>query len=64
MPAAEAEEALENAEVFAKASANAAKRGRENLINAALQENVDWFETITREIVEFAKAVADFKRRN
>ncbi|HLB33502.1 MAG TPA: hypothetical protein VJK54_04635, partial [Chthoniobacterales bacterium] len=57
----EADEAVETAEIFAKIAADAAKLGRDKNINAALQENCNWSETITREIVEFARAVATFK---
>ncbi|HLB33645.1 MAG TPA: hypothetical protein VJK54_05360 [Chthoniobacterales bacterium] len=62
MSYSEAEEALETAEIFAKVSSDAAQLGRKNKIDAALQENVDWSATITREIVEFSRALAVFKR--
>ncbi|HLB34391.1 MAG TPA: hypothetical protein VJK54_09195, partial [Chthoniobacterales bacterium] len=61
MTADEAEEAVETAEIFAKIAADGAAKGREYKFNAADQENLDWSETITREIVEFARAVATFK---
>ena len=61
MTAEEAEEAVETAEIFAKIAADAAKFGRDENIDSALPGNCDWSETITREIVEFARAVAAFK---
>ena len=62
MTADEAEENLETAEIFAKASADIATEGRGwRRLNPALQETADWSELITREIVEFARAVAIFK---
>ena len=61
MTADEAAEAIETAEIFAKVAADAAKLGRENKIDADIQENLNWSETITCEIVEFARAVAAFK---
>ncbi|HLB33300.1 MAG TPA: hypothetical protein VJK54_03590 [Chthoniobacterales bacterium] len=62
MTSAEAEEALETAEIFAKVATDAAKLGRDKKIDAVTQENVDWSVIVTREIVDFARAVADFKR--
>ncbi|HLB33304.1 MAG TPA: hypothetical protein VJK54_03610, partial [Chthoniobacterales bacterium] len=63
MSSSEAEEALETAEIFAKISSDGAELGRKKRMNAATQENIDWSATITREIVEFARAVANFKKQ-
>ena len=62
MSSSEAEEALETAEIFAKISSDGAKLRRKDKINAATQENVDCSATITREMVEFSRALAAFKR--
>ncbi|OHE78133.1 MAG: hypothetical protein A3F67_06680 [Verrucomicrobia bacterium RIFCSPHIGHO2_12_FULL_41_10] len=61
MTASEAEESLEAVEVFAKVSTDAAEFGRRRSMHAATQENLDWCEAVTRDIVEFARAVAAFK---
>ena len=62
MSSSEAAEALETAEIFAKVSADGAELGRKNKFNAATQENLDWSATITREMVEFSRALANFKK--
>ncbi|OHE77379.1 MAG: hypothetical protein A3F67_06940 [Verrucomicrobia bacterium RIFCSPHIGHO2_12_FULL_41_10] len=61
MSVAEAEVAVETAEIFAKASTEAAVLGRKCKIDADTQESADWSKVVAREVLEFARAVAFFK---
>ncbi|HLB33974.1 MAG TPA: hypothetical protein VJK54_07040 [Chthoniobacterales bacterium] len=60
MSAAEAEEALEGAEVFAKTSTDAV--ALPNKYNDSAAELINLSVSVTREVAEFARAVAAFKR--
>ena len=61
--AAEAAEAADNAEVFAKTAETIAANAKKNGVVQATQESCDWSAKITREIADFARAVAAFKSR-
>ncbi|HLB33131.1 MAG TPA: hypothetical protein VJK54_02735 [Chthoniobacterales bacterium] len=62
MSSVEAEEALEGAEVFAKASTDAAALAKKNSWNGRYQESINLSAAVTSEVAEFSRAVAAFKR--
>ncbi|HLB32716.1 MAG TPA: hypothetical protein VJK54_00615 [Chthoniobacterales bacterium] len=65
MSTTEAEEALEGAEVFAKASTDAAAREKRNNLDhwdLLKQENINFSVSVTSEVAEFYRALAAFKR--
>ncbi|HLB34886.1 MAG TPA: hypothetical protein VJK54_11725, partial [Chthoniobacterales bacterium] len=62
MTAAEAEDALESAEVFAKISTDAVALAKREDWDASAQENINFSASVTSEIAEFARAVAAFKK--
>src|SRR3990167_10191930 len=62
MSAAEAEEALEGAGIFAKASTDAATLAKSKDWDVSIQESINLSASITSEVAEFARALAAFKR--
>lgn len=58
----EAEEAVRTAEIFAKVAADGAELVNKKDLDATVRENYHWSTTITQEVLEFARAVADFKK--
>ena len=62
MSTEEAEEAAEIAEFFAKAAQTTAEDvNTKKFVNKATKESCHWSATITREVADFAQAVATFK---
>ena len=62
MSATEAEEALEGAELFAKASTDAAALAKKNNRDDSFQESINLSVFVMSEVAEFSRAVAAFKR--
>ena len=62
MSAAEAEEELEGAEVFAKASTDAAALATKYNWNTSVQENINLSAALTSEVAEFFRALVAFKK--